>query len=139
MKETALDPKRYKKVQKQVAGLNLTDEQKKEFKKHINTALLLAHLSDTFMTRCEQTLRESGDWKLELKTLIKHAIGKLWLVTKYTDETLNRDWDNFYADIDFLDKLMLGVIKKATDDEKQSKILELIESLDDRVSVALRG
>lgn len=77
MKETTLDPKRYKKVQKQVAELNLTPEQKQELKKNINTALLLAHLSDTFMSRSEEILKESGDWNLELKTLIKHAVNKL--------------------------------------------------------------
>ena len=135
MKETTLDPKRYKKVQKQVAELNLTPEQKQEFKKNINTALLLAHLSDTFMSRSEEILKESGDWNLELKTLIKHAVNKLMLITKYTDETLNKDEANFYADLNFLDKLMLAVINAATDDEKQSKILELIESLDVKLMV----
>lgn len=122
-----LDPKRYSKVQKQVAALNLTPDQKIEFKKHINTALLLAHLSDTYMTRCEQTLRESGDWNLELKELIKHAIGKIRLVTLYTDETLNKDADTFYEDLKFLDDLMLSLIDKVTDETKQNALIALID------------
>lgn len=121
-----LDPKRYRKVQKQVAQLNLTDGQKQAFKKHINTALLLAHLSDTFMARSEEILKDSGDWHLELKTLIKHATGKLMLVTKYTDETLNRDEAAFYSDLAFLDKLMLSVIDKVDNDEKQNTLLNIL-------------
>ena len=111
------------------AALRLSPEQRVRFKQNINTALLLAHLCDAFFVRAEEVLKETGEWELELRVQWKHAVQKIRKVTLYTDETLNHDEEIFYEDIKFLDAFMLTLIDRATDDEKQAKILNMIKCM----------
>lgn len=111
------------------AHLRLTPEQRAHFKTNINMALLLAHLADGFFVRAEEVLKEAGNWELDLREQWKHAINKIRKVTLYTDATLDRDEAAFYADLKFIDDLMLTLIERIDDNEKQDKVLNMIKCM----------
>lgn len=111
------------------AALRLSPDQRARFKTNINTALLLAHLCDGFFVRAEEVLKEAGEWELELRVQWKHTIQKIRKVTLYTDETLNQDEALFEESRIFLDALMLTLIERVDDNEKQDKILNMIKCM----------
>ena len=117
------------KIQKPASALNMTPEQRKRFKAPLNMAFLLAHLTDGFFNRAEQVLQEQGKLEIDMRTNWKHAVQKIRKVTLYTDATLDKDADCFQADLMFLDRLMLLMLEKATDEEKQEKILTMIRCM----------
>ena len=114
---------------KAVSSLNLNDEQLKAFKMNLHMGLELAHLADTFLYRSEVVLKESGNWRLDLKQNIKKATAQIMKVTQYTDKHLGNQEDDFYSDVKFLDALMLLMIERATDEEKQEKVLNMIKCM----------
>ena len=118
-----------KQENKPVSALNLTEEQRKEFKMNLHMGLELAHLSDAFLSRSEEVLKQSGNWRLDLKQHIKKATAQIEKVTQYTDKYLGSQEDDFYNDVKFLDTLMLVLIERATDSEKQEKIINMVKCM----------
>ena len=118
-----------KQEKKTVSALNLTEKQRKEFKMNLHMGLELAHLSDAFLSRSEEVLRQSGDWRLDLKQHIKKASAQIEKVTQYTDKYLGNQENYFYNDVKFLDALMLVLIERATDSEKQEKIINIVKCM----------
>ena len=111
------------------AVLDLSEEQRHRFAGDLNTSLLLAHLTDEYFIRAETTLKEVGNWELDLRTNWKHALNKIRKVTLYTDSTLEKDEEMFYADLKFLSAVMSVIKERAVDEEKQDKVLNMLKCM----------
>ena len=50
-------------------------------------------------------------------------------VTQYTDKHLGNQEADFHSDVKFLDELMLVLIERVDDNEKQDKVLNMIKCM----------
>ena len=104
--------------------INIPDPQK--FKECVNMALMLSHLSLSYISRAEDEARQVGRYRLEVKQRINKAFLATKQITDWTDSTLKISEAFYNADLAFLDRLMQLLIDKVSDSEKQGYLLDFI-------------
>jgi hypothetical protein len=106
--------------------LNIPDPQK--FKQCVNMALMLSHLSLSYISRAEDEARQVGKFRLEVKQRINKAIIYTKQITDWTDSSLRQSEAFYNSDLSFLDRLMQLLIDNVSDSEKQGYLLDFIAS-----------